>query len=372
MSLENTVPRLKDYVGISLDHSASMRGLTELAARDYNQMISDIKTNAIEFQQDIIVSRVNCGYGSTANVSVEVQNSSVSALEQIPEHSYEANGRGTPLFDSVGLLIDIFEKMPDAGQQNVSFLINIITDGGENASQYWSARKLSQKIQALQATDRWTFVFRTPRGYSGHLINQLGLFPGNVQEWDQTKSGFERSTVETSSAMNGYFTARSQGKTAVRSFYANIKDLSSTEVKAQLTDISSQVTLWKVQTEAEASNIREFVEHKLGDKMLKGAAFYSLVGGKKSADKVQASKLILIRDKTTGVIYFGSAARDLIGLSKTGDVKVRPGDLGNWELFIQSTSVNRKLSVGTELIYWPAVGKHFKAGQQMANILKNY
>jgi len=35
-----------------------------------------------------------------------------------------------------------------------------------------------------------------------------------------------------------------------------------------------------------------------------------------------------------------------------GEVRIRPGDHGNFDLFVQSTSCNRHLVEGTSLVYW--------------------
>jgi hypothetical protein len=355
--------QIKTYVAISLDKSASMRGITNAAARDYNSTISSIKDNAIQHSQDVIVSLVTCGHGSTDKVAVEYSNSAVTVLQPIAERDYIADGRGTPLYDSVGKMIQLLEQSPDANNPNVSFLVMAITDGEENASCDWNASQLGAKIKQLQNTDKWTFVFRCPKGYGRNLVRNLGIYEGNVQEWEQSVRGLEQATAVTTSSLSTYFQDKAQGKMATRSFYADLKDVKIEDIKAQLVDISGQVTSWLVQTEAEGATIREFVEHKLGSHMLKGAAFYKLVAGKKSADKVQDHKLIMIRDKNTKVVYSGQAARDMLGLPKHGDAKVRPGSLGNWEIFIQSTSVNRKLSPGTEVLYWPNMGRAFKEGK---------
>lgn len=354
--------QFKTYIGISRDHSGSMGGIRRFAARDYNNQIADIQKSAIDLNLNNIVSVVECGYGSTDKVRRDVTLSPVNQLNSIAESDYTAEGRGTPLWDSVGDLIEQFEKLPDANDPNVSFLLMIITDGGENCSKSWSAHSLGNKIRTLQATDRWTFTFRVPRGY-GRQLASLGIYEGNIIEWDQNQRGIETSSVHTSQAMSSYFSARSTGVTGSKSFYANLKDVSVEEVKASLVDISSQISVFTVASTQEGSNIRDFVEQRTGQKFLKGSAFYKLVPGKKKADKVQDYKLILVRDIASGVVYYGQAARDLIGLPKYGDASVRPGQLGNWEVFIQSTSVNRKLPAGTELIFWPNVGVAFKEGK---------
>ena len=94
--------------------------------------------------------------------------------------------------------------------------------------------------------------------------------------------------------------------------------------------------------------------------MLKGAAFYQLV---KTEDKIQDYKLIAIRDKDTGQIFCGPEARALIGLPEYGDARVRPDTAGKWQVFVQSTSVNRKVTGNTQVMYWAGVGAKFKEGK---------
>jgi len=45
----------------------------------------------------------------------------------------------------------------------------------------------------------------------------------------------------------------------------------------------------------------------------------------------------------------------LLGLPEVGSVAVNPGDHGNFNIFVQSTSVNRKLVAGTKALYWAQV-----------------
>ena len=66
-------------------------------------------------------------------------------------------------------------------------------------------------------------------------------------------------------------------------------------------------------------------------------------------------------DKGTGDIYTGPAVRAMLGLPEWSpdkkasasrkDAKLRPVDLTKWAVFIQSTSVNRKLIGGTRFLY---------------------
>ena len=93
--------------------------------------------------------------------------------------------------------------------------------------------------------------------------------------------------------------------------------------------------------------------------MLRGAAFYQLC---KTEPKVQANKRIAIRDKQSGTVFTGDAARRMLALPTIGTVRLAPDELGEWDVFIQSTSVNRKLDANTQLLYWKGVGKAFQEG----------
>lgn len=351
--------KIKSYIGFSRDHSGSMQSIAKAAARDYNSNIASIREASLSQNQDTIVSVVECGYDNTDRVRRNIVNSNVTALQPLAESSYSARGMGTPLFDSVGELIEMFESVPDANDPSVSFLVMAITDGAENASRKYTAAMLADKIRRLQETDRWTFVFRVPRGHTSHLT-RLGIPEGNILEWDQTQRGVEVASQATSQAFNEYFTARSTGQTATRKFYANLADVTSKDVEVALTDISKEVLIWPVGPNENGTEIRPFIESRLGGKpMLKGAGFYQLT---KTEPTVQDYKKILIRDKNTQGIYFGAAARKMLGLPTYGDVRLAPGQHGNFDIFIQSTSVNRKLSKGTSLVYWENVGTKYKEG----------
>jgi hypothetical protein len=239
----------------------------------------------------------------------------------------------------------------------VTFIVMATTDGQDTNG---GAEQLAREIRELQATDRWTFVFRVPRGYARDLV-RMGIEPGNILEWDQTQRGVEASTASNTQAFNDFYTARSTGVRSSRTFYSNLKDVTVADVKNALQDISSEVNLWPVSSAENGQQIREVVEARLsGVKMLKGAAFYQLV---KTEDKIQDYKLIAIRDKNSGAIYCGPEARDMMGLPRVGDARVAPQDHGTFDVFVQSTSVNRKVASGTQLLYWPGVGIKFKEGK---------
>jgi len=335
----------KQYVGISRDHSGSMSGLIYAARNDYNDNINAIRKAADENGIDTIVSVVKCGVGYGL-VEREVVNSNISTLQTLT--SYSAEGQ-TPLFDSVGELIDLLSAVPDYDRENVTFLVMVVTDGQENYSKKWTGKTLGAKIRELQATDRWTFVFRVPPGYA-QALSQLGIPAGNIQEWEQTTEGLRKSTMQTMAAVSCYYAGVSRGVKSTDKFYADLKGVTKSDVKAVMTNISSEVRIWPVQSRAA---IRDFVESKTGNYKA-GAAFYQLTKPEKA---VQDYKMIVVRNKKDGSVFAGQSARDILGLPTDRTIKLAPGDHGTWDIYVQSTSVNRVLMPGTNVLYWKDAAK---------------
>lgn len=340
---------MKNYIGFARDHSGSMSNIYESAARDYNDNIASIKEAATIHKVDTIVSVVELGYGRTDKVRTIVKNSSILALNSISESSYTTGGSGTPLFDAVGELIEQFQAVPDVNDPDVSFVVFTTTDGGENASRKYSGPKIAELIKKLQMTDRWTFVFRVPSGYKNQLT-QYGIPEGNIQEWEQSVRGMEVSTASTKSAFRSFYAAKAAGVNATDKFYTDMSTVTLKEVKQNLVDISNQVDVYIVDARNDGVQIRDFVEAQ-GVPYVKGCAFYEL----SKTETVQDYKEIAIRDKKSGAVYSGYSARDLLGLPHSGDAKVAPGMHGQYEIFVQSTSVNRKLVKGTNLMIWTSV-----------------
>jgi hypothetical protein len=346
----------KQYIGFINDHSGSMSSLAKAAIVDYNVTIGAVKDAASREMLDTIVSVVgvgvgNSGYGTERQVVI----SNPHVLK--PVTSWSTDG-GTPLYDGIGNMIELFESLPDYGNPNVSFLVLTTTDGQEMHSKKYSADTLARKIAGLQANGRWTFVFRVPEGKSNTITDRLGVSRENIQEWGTTTEGMAKSTAATVQAFDKFYATRAAGKTSSTVFYADASAVSTKVLQSTLKDISKEVSLYVVPKEDAGIEIRPFVlKHRM--EYLKGSAFYQLT---KTEARVQETKLILIRERAyPNRVYSGTEARQMIGLPTKGNVRLHPGDHGNFDLFIQSTSINRKLVGETGVIYWKAIGVPFTA-----------
>lgn len=348
----------KNYITFVNDHSGSMGSIRHAALTDYNANITAFKDAATREMLDTIVSVIGVGLGNgyrTGRSGFGVKRQTVVSNPHVlkPLTTWNTDG-GTPLYDGIGDAIDLCQSVPDASDENVSFLIFVTTDGEEMHSEKWNEFELRQAIQQLQATGRYTFVFRVPRGHAASISHRLGVPLGNVQEWGTTAAGMAESTAATTAAVNQFYAARSAGQKSSTVFYASAAAVDTSALK----DITNDVSLYVVPQFDPATTkleIRDFILTKRM-KYLKGSAFYQLT---KTEPRVQPSKLIAVRDRTTGKIYAGKEARQMLGLPTDRNVRLHPGDHGNFDLFIQSSSVNRHLVPGTGVIYWEAIGVEF-------------
>lgn len=347
---------MKNYLTLITDNSGSMRSLAQAAMQDFNAQLETIQIAAKNTNQDTIVSHLTIGEGSRPSVGRVVINSNVHVLK--PLTHYPADAGGTPMIAATFEAIKLLESVPDAADPDVSFLVMVTTDGYETESRH-RGRELATKIRQLQATDRWTFVFRVPANGGARELATLGITGVNIYEWELSTRGVQTSTQANTEAFTEYFTNRSTGMRSTTKFYANLTDVSFEDLQKELVDISAQVQFYPVTAVDDQALIRPFVEAKTGAAMARGGAFYQL---NRTEPKVQANKRIAIRDKTTGTVFAGDAARQMLALPTIGTVRLAPDELGDYDVFIQSTSVNRKLDKGTELMYWSNVGVAFKEG----------
>jgi hypothetical protein len=332
---------MKTYIALVRDHSGSMRSLRNGAANDFNLTIDGIKTSIqSDPSQSAYVSVVECGVGYRGEVRTQEINRPLSEIKHLT--TYHADGGSTPLWDSVDAAIGLIER--NIALTGTAYLVMVITDGHENSSRT-SASALKAKIARLQATDKWTFVFRVPKGHK-HALTALGIPEGNIMEWEQTEKDLVRSTGVTVSAVSTYFQSRSTGKTSSTAFYADISSIPLNVVASNMNDVTNQVNIIPVWPLEDGMQIRDFCNKRLG-KFLAGRACYQLT----KSETVQPYKTLVIRDQITGKVYEGGAARSLLGLPSTGEIKLRPGKTGNYDVFVQSNSVNRKMQQGTSMVY---------------------
>ena len=347
----STKPKLVNHIAIVLDHSGSMSSIREDTRKHLNRTIRTIIENAKSSNQETTVSLYRFGtddYPFALGIGWRRQNGVTEdkfcvPVEQINEIETYNPGGNTPLFDGVGYAIERLSARHDANDKNVSFLVIVITDGQENASNKYSAMSLNELMKKVQGTDRWTLSFLLPPRSKSSFCSRFAIPEGNVQEWEATTLGVALASHQTQTGVTHYYAARGTGASSTTSFYVDLNKVDSRDVQNKLQNIQDKVKMVKVDKEVE---IAKFVEEKTGKPYSLGTAFYQLT----KPETIQAGKQILVKEKTGNAVYGGYDARKVLGIPEGQDLKVKPGNLANWDVFCQSTSTNRKLVRGSTLV----------------------
>lgn len=330
--------KLKNKFLFILDASGSMNGLKYDAMRAFNSNLQTTKLKSKESNQQTSATLTTFGEAPFSYPIVKFKDIDVNQVTELNALNYAPYGN-TPLLDAVGQTIDLFKNDKDP---NTSFVVFVVTDGQENYSENYTRTSLAKLIKEVSKTDRWTFVFLVPPGETDSISQNLDIPRGNIMEWEATSLGVEKFASQVNSGINNYYLSRASGQTAVRSFFTDMSKVSAKDVKKKLDDIKNDVMVWTVNKEEQ---IRDFVEnHKF--KYVKGNAFYQLT----KPETIQSNKKIILVEKNKLSVYAGDDARELLKLPNS-TTKVIPGNHSNWDIFVQSTSTNRKLVRGTKLVY---------------------
>lgn len=335
---------LKQKVTLIVDKSGSMGGFRRDVPRSVNETIETLKREARNRGIETTFSLV---LFDTVQQWI-CRDVPVDRAPTLGEWQYYPGG-GTALRDTLAQVIDAYRKAPDARDPNTAFYVHVTTDGLDENSRLWSNFALRELITEVQGADRWTIGIQCPPNSAQRIVNEYGLPPGNVMEWSQTFAGFEHARISTQSAVGTLYAARSAGETRSCALFANVA--SPSVVEATLRDVTNQYRQFEVRS-GEEGELADFVRGKNLSYSL-GCAFYELV----KPEKVQGRKEVILGDKlaaagTVEKLFTGAEARRLIGLPDSDEeVWIKPGDQGKYRIYIQSTSTNRGIGLGSRVLY---------------------
>lgn len=231
-------------------------------------------------------------------------------------------------------------------------LIIVITDGEETQRAY-ARNMVAEDLKRAASDGRITVVVNCPPQGVNTFIG-LGVPAGNIRAWEGTEQSIDAYSKSATLGTTTFAATRGTGATSTSTYYANPGDLPVQKLVSNLDqtmdDVTMRVKVARVPSRIYHPNdrIKNFADKNLGGYQV-GHVFYELV----KKEKVQQSKEIIIQDVTTGKFYHGwGSARKLLGLpsGNTGTVNVSPGRMGEFKVFVQSTSYTRRLPPNTAII----------------------
>jgi hypothetical protein len=334
MPLKNHI----NHVVLVLDASSSMQRVSEALIRAVDAEIKNLARQSEEMEQETRITIYVFSYSS--KVKCLIYDMDVLRLPSIRK-LYRPEGM-TALVDASLLAINDLAMTPEKYGDH-AFLIYVFTDGIENNSRAHYS-ELSRRISALP--DSWALGVFVPDAKGEREAAKYGFPPNNIAVWDATTGqGVDQAVSVVRSTTSRFMESRvGGGSWNSRSIFStDASAVNSSTIQGAALKPLPYGSYQLIPVDREGS-IREFVE-RCGHAYHVGMAHYQLT----KPETIQPQKTLAVVDKATNEVFTGPQVRDLVGLPMM-NVRVKPDFNPKYDIYVQSTSVNRKLIVGTKLL----------------------
>lgn len=333
-----------NHIGLVLDASDSMEEHADALIKVTDSQVQYLARRSQEMDQETRVSIWK--FSSYGRFRCLVWDKDVLRLPSI-RSLYQTNGM-TALVDAV---IQATEDLGETPQRygDHSFLLYTLTDGLENHSRRTS-RDLSRTLSGL--ADNWTLAALVPSDRARRHALECGFPAGNVECWDTSSShGVAEVGERIRSATDTYMAARATGIRSSRTLFSSGADAINTQTVSQAALAPLREGDYHLVDVPHDASIRDFVESRLGLTYRTGNGFYQL----SKTELIQSYKELAVVRRSDGTVFKGTdrhdqRARQMVGLGGN-DVRVSPSWNPEFDLFVQSTSTNRRLKAGTKFLY---------------------
>jgi len=326
--------RLINHVALVLDGSSSMSSHKSNLIKVADEQIKYLALRSEELQQETRVSV----YLFADTVQCLIFDMDVMRLPSISD-LYRSSGM-TALVDAVVKSQDDLATTSQIYGDH-GFLTFVLTDGMENASKHsWT-----QLSRYVNGADNWTVGFLVPDSQGVAYMKRIGAGDGQISIWDASSAkGLSDSFTTIRHATDNYMTARASGVRGTRSVFSTGKDAVNKQTVSKALNALNAGD-YSVHTVLMKTRIDDFVNNVLGLNYSVGMGYYQLT----KTENIQPQKNIIVREISTGKLFGGREARNLIGLPDT-NIRVKPQDNPEYEIYVQSTSLNRNLMPNTRLL----------------------
>lgn len=360
-----------NHVAFVIDESGSMEHLVNDVPKVFDAQVRWLAELSTDMDQE---TRVSLYTLSGQDVRCVLYDQDALRLPSLV-NSYRPRN-GTPLVQAVDKAISDLRKTPELYGDH-GYLLFALTDGDENTSaipgvhfgydvKAAKAKYLSNILAGL--ADNWTVACLVPDFRGKMLAEQFGFAKGNIAIWDaSSKQGLNDAGEEIKAATSSYFTQRAAGTRGTQTLFT--QNVSAAQVASSglapvdpanfmivpvaLASTSSlaYVIPKKSITKKNPNGLKHveimpFIQ-ETGRTYVAGGTFYELV----KSEKWDPHKEVALIHRQTKQVYKGEQCKKLLGLTSVS-TRVRPQPVkgGDYDVFIQSTSVNRHLPLGSRVL----------------------
>jgi hypothetical protein len=323
------------HVNYVLDASYSMEDHATNLVKVVDGHIQHLADRSRSLDQDIHISV----YDFADDVRCLIYDRDVLRLPSIAK-LYRPRGN-TALIDATLQSLEELARTAQIHGEH-AFLTYVVTDGQENRSRRQPAQ-LRTTLSGL--AKNWTVACMVPDAMGKDDAMAYGFAPDNIAIWNPSgRRGVEEAGAVMAEATDIFLENRGKGVVGTRSLFSTGADaVNAATVQATLAPLDPAA--YDVIPVDRDDYIRPFVESR-GLRYTIGSGYYELT----KRETIGSRKRIAIREKRgQRRVFTGVSARDLLGLGGN-DVRVSPDYNPDYSIHVQSTSVNRRLVAGTDLL----------------------
>lgn len=210
-----------------LDQSGSMEDTRAAAVQNYNEQVQQAKLNSKD--QDIFCSLVTFN----GEVFEHVWAEPAEKLNEATEADYITEG-ATAMRDAIGYTVKKLLETTDHNDENVSYLVVIVSDGEENSSKHFkrlldydirSGKKdeLKSIIEEVQKTKRWTFTYMgCDDAYIKQVSEETAIPIANCAKWSNaTPAMATKGLYQNRAKLEKFYACRAAGETGSANVYSD-------------------------------------------------------------------------------------------------------------------------------------------------------
>jgi hypothetical protein len=284
---------------------------------------------------------------------------------------YKPHGN-TALLATIMQVIEDIKAIPvQYGDHAV--LMYVVTDGYENWSEYqgnigleqWQHKTVQLPGKILSLPGTWTMAAMVPGLAAKRALQNWGFHQGNIEIWDPSRQdAMDEVGRSLSVSATAYAGMRASGQAGTSNLFSMNAPTIGT-IASVLTPMTPGSYYFEDVTaddlaQIENGRIDQFMQLKTGTPYAPGRAYYQMI----KRERIQHYKTLAINVRERRVIgkhssgytdpgvYVGKEIRHLLGLPSDGhsEVRISPPKAQGYDVYILSTSMNRKVYPGTKVL----------------------
>ena len=190
-----------------VDQSGSMSGSEGPTIEGFNSQLKTLQELKKESPDNEYIVSVTYFEDEVMDI---VKFAPIEEIQLLSRENYRPGGM-TALLDGIGKSIEAIRRKYDQEirEDLASVVIVILTDGGENASKFYTRNLIAETIKELDETGKWTFSFLGADLDAVSASDNLNIRKENIISF--SKGNYDKVMHQMSSSIRNYENMKSSG-----------------------------------------------------------------------------------------------------------------------------------------------------------------